>query len=232
MVVEFVVVLFCCELGVVPVVVVIDPFGEPGVNVEDGVQFALTLPGAPAVAVELVMLPVLVLPEPVVPVVGTVVQFVDEDEFELGVTVEVPPAWFWLLLGVVLMPLLGAVPVEVLGLVCGVATPPLGVAVAGEVVGVLVAGVVLVVCPPSEVELLELLMLPVAVDCCVCPTPAGIETVPPGALVPVVPVVPVPAVPVVCATAKAVQQSASVTVIKSLRMKQVSLVVSGICRFR
>jgi len=36
------------------------------------------------------------------------------------------------------MLLLGVVPVEVLGLVCGVATPPLGVVVAGEVVGVLV----------------------------------------------------------------------------------------------
>jgi hypothetical protein len=160
----------------------------------------------------------------VVPVVGValvvpvVVEVVEALLPSLGVVPIEEPEFCWLL-GVV--PAVAPMPeVEVLGLVCGVATLPAGV-------------VVLVLCPVVVGVVLELLMFPVACEFAVCPTPAGIEAVLPIVLWPVavVPVVVAPAVPAVvpapavlavCAPAKAVQQSASVAVIRIFRMNCIS----------
>jgi hypothetical protein len=117
------VVEFCEALGVVPGLVV------PGVIVEVAGQGVVEV--VPETLVPVVP-PAVVVPV-VVPVVLTVPPFVlaqsvEPETLELGdVPIDVPP--FWLALGVVpaapgVAPML---PVEVLGLVEGVATPPLGV---------------------------------------------------------------------------------------------------------
>jgi len=78
-------------------------------------------------------------------------------------------------------------------------------------------------CPLAAGVVLVPFMFPVLVEPEVCPTPAGIDTVP--EVPPVVPVEPAPAEPVappVWADAKAVKLSASVAVIKSLFMNLIS----------
>jgi hypothetical protein len=176
---------------------------DPAVVPETPVPIVL-LPVVPALVVP-VVLPVLVVPlqfvlvvEPETPVLGVV-------------PMAVPP--FWLALGVVpaaapVVPVdAPMLPVDVLGLVAGVATPPVGVCV------------LTVPLTAGEVPL----TLPVAPACGVCPAPAGNVAVPFEVVFAADPVVPTPladpAVPVVCAAAKAVQQRASVAVIKSFRMK-------------
>ena len=229
----------------VPVVLLV-PVVEFGVAVVHGVVL-LTVPVDEAVPLvdvpvvlgvfaEEVVVPLLLqsieVPFVVVPVVGEaelVVEFVVPEAPAVPIVDPAPVVLgFCCVLGVV--PVAVPIPevevpeVDVLGLVCGVAVLPAGevlvvwsVIDAGEVLvvwSVIVAGVVL-----------EPLTLPVAVEFEVCPTPAGIEAVLRTLVWPAVvpaPAVPGPVVPAVCASANAVQASASVAVIRILRMNLIS----------
>jgi hypothetical protein len=199
-----------CEPGVVLGVMVL------GAAV--GVVPVVPVPFTPVVLVPL-MQGVVVQPVVLFVVPGVLV-VVDEVALPLGV-VPIDEVPFEVFTPLVEVP--GVV--TVLGLVLGVAVFPVGTAVpvptelAGEVVCV-------PFCPPNCGELVELLMLPVAPDCEVCPAPAGREaalpmldvpfTAVPVEPAPVLPAAPAPAAaPPVWATPKAVQQSASVAVIRS-----------------
>jgi hypothetical protein len=117
------VVEFCEALGVVPGLVV------PGVIVEVAGQGVVeVVPETPVPVVPLAVVVPVVVPEVLTVPPFVLAQSVEPETLELGVVpIDVPP--FWLALGVVpaapgVAPML---PVEVLGLVEGVATPPLGV---------------------------------------------------------------------------------------------------------